>query len=69
MSGYKIVHLNYTEQASIVVKAATNEEAENAVWEEFPNIPDLRIEGIEDCPDELVEEVRKQREQRERVIN
>ena len=58
---YKIVTLNYTEQASLVIRADTNEAAEAVIWEDFPNIPNLQILSIEDAPDELVEELKAQR--------
>ena len=65
MTEYKIVTLSYTEQASIVVRAKDNEEAEAAVWDEFPNIPDLRILSIEEAPEDVVEKVLAMREERQ----
>lgn len=64
---YKIVTLNYTEQASLVIRADTNEAAEAVIWEDFPNIPNLQILSIEDAPDELVEELKAQRAEEEDV--
>jgi hypothetical protein len=73
LTEYKIVNLSYTEQASIVVRAKDNEEAEAAVWDEFPNIPDLQILSIEDAPPDVVEKVlatrEARREEQERVLN
>lgn len=69
MSEYKIVNLSYTEQASILVRAQTNKEAEEAIYEQFPNIPDIQIVSIEDAPDDVVDKVIAQREARESTLN
>lgn len=66
---YKIVTLSYTEQASLVIKANDNDEAEQVIWDEFTNIPDLRILKIEDADDELVEELKAQRIEEQKVLN
>lgn len=73
---YKIVELSFTEQASIIVKAKDNDEAEEAVFESFPNIPDLKILSIEDADAETVAEVKAHRanqeasqEQEKKVLN
>jgi hypothetical protein len=62
---YKIVNLSYTEQASVIVKAEDNDEAETAVYESFPDIPDLKILSIEDADPELVAEVKQSRLEKE----
>jgi hypothetical protein len=49
--------LNFTENASVVVRAKTNEEAETAIWDEFSQIPDLKIMAIEDAPEDVVAEL------------
>lgn len=64
LTGYKIVSLNYTEQASLVVKASTNEEAEAAIWAEFSHIPELRIISIEEADEEVVAQVKEVKSER-----
>lgn len=63
MSDYKVVTLNYTEQASLVIRAKDNEEAEQVIWDEFSSVPDLQILSIEDAPDDLVADLKAQREE------
>ena len=62
---YKIVNLSYTEQASVIVKAEDNDDAEAAVHDSFPDIPDLKILSIEDADPELVAEVKQSRLEKE----
>lgn len=62
---YKIVTLNYTEQAQLVIKAKDNAEAEEVIWDEFSKIPDLQIINIEDADEDLVAELKAQREEEE----
>jgi hypothetical protein len=66
LNEYKIVTLSYTEQASLVIKANTNDEAEEIVWDEFgETVPDLSIISIEPCPDDVVAELKEQRLEQE----
>jgi hypothetical protein len=66
LNEYKIVTLSYTEQASLVIKAKTNDEAEEIVWDEFgETVPDLSIISIEPCPDDVAAELKEQSAQQE----
>lgn len=66
---FKIVTVSYTEQASIVVKAETDEEATEAVHESFSEIKDLKIISIEEAPSDLVAEVKQFRKEENRTLN
>lgn len=68
-SGFKLVTISYTEQASLVVKADTDEAAEKAVLESFAFIPDLKIVLIEEAPEDTVREAKANAQMNERVVN
>lgn len=68
MEEFKIVHLTYTEEASIIVKADTNEEAEQAVYEEFPAVPDLKVVSIEDPDEQTKLDILKYRAEKSETI-
>jgi chemotaxis response regulator CheB len=55
---YKLVTLNYRDQAQIVVKASTDDEAREAVIDAFPEVPELVIISVEPATDEMVETVK-----------
>jgi len=55
---FKIVELTYTESASVMVKAESNEQATQGVLETFSEVPDLKIISISDADPELVKEVK-----------
>lgn len=55
---YKIVNISFTEEASIIVKAEDNDEAELAIFDSFGTLPDLKILSIEEAAPDLVEEVK-----------
>lgn len=58
---FKLVTIQFSETAQIIVRASNDEEATEAVFSSFPNIPDLRILLIEDADPELVAEVKTQK--------
>lgn len=58
---FKIVNLSFTEKASVVVQASTDEEAEEAVETEFNTIPDLKIISIEQPDAETIQEIKAYR--------
>lgn len=62
LTGFKLVTISYTEQASLVVKAETDEEAQEAILKTFEYIPGLTIISIEDAPDEVVKEAMSKQE-------
>lgn len=69
MTDYKVVTLSYTEQASLVIKAKTADEAEEVIWDEFNTVPDLQILSIEDCPEHIVADLKQQGTQEEFTFN
>lgn len=70
LTDYKVVTLSYTEQASLVIKAKTNEEAEEVIWDVFSDTaPDLQILSIEECPEHIVADLKQQGTQEELDFN
>ena len=67
MTGFKLVTISYQEQASLIVKASTDEEARENILKTFAHIPGLEIISIEEAPEEAVQEALGQIE--ERTIN
>lgn len=70
---YKVVDMTYTESASVMVKADTHDEAEEYVFENFAQVPDLKITRITDADPELVADVKadaqKNQDTPEKVLN
>jgi ribosomal protein S10 len=62
LTEYKVINVTFSENASIVIRADTPEQAEELLWENFTHIPDLRIISIEDADPEVVAELKAQRE-------
>ena len=69
MTGFKLVTINYTEQASLVVKADTDEEARDHVLKTFEYIPGLEIVSIEDAPEEVVQDALANVEVQNKALN
>lgn len=71
MNNYKLVTLNYSEQAQIVVLADTDEEAAEAVLDTFKDVPDIRVLSIEPATEEMIATVKAKqaKEETERVLN
>jgi hypothetical protein len=69
LSDYKLVTINYNEQASLVVKADTEEEARAHVLKTFAYIPGLEIVSVEDAPEEIVAEAIAKTEDAKRILN
>jgi len=55
---YKVVDMTYTESASVMVKADSHDEAEEYIFENFSQVPDLKITRITDADPELVADVK-----------
>lgn len=68
---YKLVTLNYSEQAQIVVRADTDEEAAEAVLETFRDVPDVRVVAIEEATEAMIAEVKSRQAEQEtdRTLN
>lgn len=66
---FKLVTINYKEQASLIVKADTDEEARENVLKTFEYIPGIEILSIEDAPEDIVEEAMAKAEEYSKSIN
>lgn len=64
---YKLVTIQYEEQASLVVKANTDDEARDAVLKQFSHIPGIAVISVEEAPDDVVEEAMQSA--KERTLN